>query len=85
MMAVRQNIKPNQAAKWKTKTDERLLEVFRCVKVVKYVLKSGGWRVDAGIDLIARIHQGNVPIAVSDTGRGSTHDDNKRNAPDVQF
>ncbi len=35
-----------------------------------YVLKSGGWRVDAGIDLIARIHQGNVPIAVSDTGRG---------------
>ena len=70
------------------------------------VLKSGGWRIDAGIELIARIHQGNVPIAVSDTGRGwaglfrthpphdvrvglhggrgSTCDDNKRNAPDVQ-
>ena len=35
-----------------------------------YVLKSGGWRIDAGIDLIARIHQGNIPVAVSDTGRG---------------
>lgn len=35
-----------------------------------YVLKSGGWRVDAGMDFIARIHQGNVPAAVSNVGKG---------------
>ena len=35
-----------------------------------YVLKSGGWRIDSGMDFIARIHQGNVPTAVSNIGKG---------------